>query len=157
MKTIMLQTKDKTSFDKVNTILFIVYCYIRLSINNDKQLDVDYSKLNKVFSDSYNELFNEYRLRVLNVKETLKQTLLMNSTMFELKEKELISLVEIVHFFYQTEYTSDLHGIINLSKVDIDKAVINLLEVMISFGNISFDYGCPLQLRQNNVLNKYIL
>lgn len=156
MKTIITSKISKPIFDQVNSVLFIIYSYVRLSIDNDKKFDIESNGLIEEFSENYNELFNQYQFSTSNVKEILTQTLLMNSTMFGLPEEELISLVNKIHFFYQTEYMSGLHGLVCINKNNISKAVFNLLDVMFNYGNVSFDYSYPTQLEHNVFINKYI-
>ncbi|MBB6216253.1 hypothetical protein HNQ80_002352 [Anaerosolibacter carboniphilus] len=111
MKLTPININTNKKLNRKDTIFFIVYSYVRLSLRNEELHIIECQKEDFAIEYTFNRLFHNYRDRHNNIKEILKKTILSNIGLFSISISELDSLLETTELFYMLEYKTDIHGL----------------------------------------------
>lgn len=135
MKVLCANKYEIKNFNKFDTILFIIYSYVKLSILNEISLSDKYCSKHLELEKYFKRYFNEHMNNIGNVKYKIKRTIQANMSSFSITFTELDALLEMVEHFYVREYNSDIHGIFSFNKnTDPYLITVDLLDSIFHYG-----------------------
>lgn len=147
--------KNRRIFNKQETILFVIYSYIRLSLLNENILNYEIEKNSCNFSNMFDEVFKNYKIRKSQIKNIVKEAIINNFCIFSISIRELEALVEMIDYFYYREFLSNIHGVFNTNKpIKIKSIVYDLLDSIICFGKYPTKANYPFWIEYNSIFDK---